>query len=192
MTEVGPITVTSNPDEVIEAVNSLKAHGGLDCPELGMTGLYQALLQSVQDSVIYYFSDADAKDSNLAPVVLILAKQKKVILNFILSGHCSYKRKRRSAHDSIQLGSQNLYKSLAASTGGQMLMTQKSEVSVVVDIIGSDGVTNNLIQVRIIAAEPLYIFLNTFVCPNTPQFNGYITSMVWFRLIVIGLGDRLE
>lgn len=130
---MGPVTVTSDPDEVLQAVNSLKANNGGDCPELGMTGLYQALLQSVQDSVIYFFSDADAKDLKLAQVVLILAKQKKVKINFILSGQCSYKRKRREAH----LGSQNLYQSLASATGGQVLRTKKNKVSVLVDIIGS-------------------------------------------------------
>lgn len=130
---MGPVTVTSNPEEVLQAVNSLKANKGGDCPELGMTGLYQALLQSVQDSVIYFFSDADAKDLNLAQVVLILAKQKRVKINFILSGHCSYRRKRREAH----LGSQTLYQSLTAATGGQVLKTKKNKVSVLVDIIGS-------------------------------------------------------
>lgn len=130
---MGPVTVTSNADEVLQAANSLKAHKGGDCPELGMTGLYQALLQSVHESVIYFFSDADAKDLNLAQVVLILAKQKKVKINFILSGQCSYRRKRREAH----LGSQNLYESLAAATGGQVLKTKKNKVSDLVDIIGS-------------------------------------------------------
>lgn len=127
------MTVTSNPDEVLQAVNSLNANQGGDCPELGMKGLYQALLQSVHESVIYFFSDADAKDLNLAQVVLILAKQKKVKINFILSGQCSFRRKRREAH----LGSQTLYQSLAAATGGQVLKSKKNKVSVLVDIIGS-------------------------------------------------------
>lgn len=151
---MGPVTVTSVPDEVMEAVNSLKTNRGGDCPELGMTGLYKALLHSVHDSVIYYFSDADAKDVNLAPVVLILAKQKRVKLNFILSGQCLFNRKRRSTGDSpAQLGSQALYKSLAAATGGQVLKFQKSKVRVFVDIIGSkisDRDSNDLIEVGIV------------------------------------------
>ena len=168
LTEVGPVTVTSNPDEVIQAVNSLTAHGGGDCPELGMTGLYRTLLQSVQDSVIYYFSDADAKDLNLASVVLILAKQKRVKLNFILSGKCSYKRKRRSvrlSRDIKQLGSQDLYQSLAAATGGQLLMTKKEEVSVVVDIIGSQSLAGNpgdFFEVQVLLLK-FFILCNTFV-----------------------------
>jgi len=134
---VGSVTVTSNPEEVIQAVNSLKANGGGDCPELGMTGLYQALLQSVEDSAIYFFSDADAKDLMLAQVVLILAKQKRVRINFILSGRCSYRRKRRSSMVEADLGSQHLYQYLASATGGQLLRTKKNKVSVLVDIIGS-------------------------------------------------------
>ena len=149
---MGPVTVTSNADEVIQAVNSLKANKGGDCPELGMTGLYQALLQSVQDSIIYYFSDADTKDSKLAQVVLILAKQKRVKINFILSGRCSYRRKRTSSMmEAAHLGSQDLYQSLAAATGGQVLRTKKNKVSVVVNIIGSKssaGDTGDLSEVR--------------------------------------------
>ena len=131
------MTVTSDANEAIQAVNSLEANKGGDCPELGMTGLYQALLQSVQDSVIHYFSDADAKDFELAQVVLILAKQKRVKINFILSGRCSFRRKRRSTKVETRLGSQDLYQSLAAATGGQVLKTKKNKVSVLVDIIGS-------------------------------------------------------
>ena len=152
---VGPVTVTSNPEEVIQAVSSLKANGGGDCPELGMTGLYQALLQSVEDSAIYFFSDADAKDLMLAQVVLILAKQKRVRINFILSGRCSYGRKRRSSMVEPHLGSQYLYQSLASATGGQLLRTKKNKVSVLVDIIGSKssgGDFRDLTEVKNVSA----------------------------------------
>ena len=174
--DVGPVTVTSVPDEVIEAVNSLKTNRGGDCPELGMTGLYKALLQSLHDSVIYYFSDADAKDVNLAPVVLILAKQKRVKLNFILTGQCSFNRKRRSTGDSPQLGSQALYTSLAAVTGGQVLKIQKSKVRVFVDIIGSkisDRDSNDLIEVRIVLFSLAFYFSVMYSrLPITRTFEG--------------------
>jgi len=81
--EVGPMTVTSKGDVVIEAVNNLIATGGGDCPELGMTGLYQALLHCLPESIIYYFSDADAKDEWRRNEVTSLAKQKRVKINFI-------------------------------------------------------------------------------------------------------------
>ena len=77
------MTVTSKGDVVIEAVNNLIATGGGDCPELGMTGLYQALLHCLPESIIYYFSDADAKDEWRRNEVTSLAKQKRVKINFI-------------------------------------------------------------------------------------------------------------
>lgn len=154
------MTVTSDPDEVIKAVNSLSGDKGMDCPELGMMGLYQALLHSLQDSVLYYFSDADAKDLNLMPVVLSLAKQKRVKLNFVLSGKCSYRRKRRSAplpHVVVELpGSQHIYQSLAAVTGGQVLHTRKSEMPFVMDVIGSQvsaEAASDLIEVLIFLVQ---------------------------------------
>ena len=54
--------MTGDAEVVIKTVNSLTANGGGDCPELGMTGLYQALLHCLPEIIIYYFSDADVKD----------------------------------------------------------------------------------------------------------------------------------
>ena len=60
---MGPVTVTNDAQQAIDAVNNLKQSSGGDCPELGMTGLYQALLRCLPESNIYYFSDADMKDT---------------------------------------------------------------------------------------------------------------------------------
>ena len=95
--EVGPVTVTSDPHQVINAAKSLTANGGGDCPELGMTGLYQALLHCLPESAIYYFSDADAKDFQRENEVMSLAKDKKVKISFILTGQCSRRRRDLSA-----------------------------------------------------------------------------------------------
>lgn len=155
LAEVGPVTITSDPDGVIKAVNSLSGDEGMDCPELGMMGLYQTLLHSLQDSALYYFSDADAKDLDLVPVVLSLAKQKRVKLNFVLSGKCSYRRKRRSVpltHVVGLSGSQHVYQALAAVTGGQVLHTRKNEMPLVMDLIGSQvsaEAASDLIEVPI-------------------------------------------
>ena len=101
--EVGPVTVTSDAKTVIEAVNNLTASGGGDCPELGMTGLYQALLHCLPETNIYYFSDADVKDKYRENEVISLAKKKKVKIDFILSGQCSRRKKtKRTAIRKLQ------------------------------------------------------------------------------------------
>lgn len=163
-TGVGPMTATSDANEVIQAVDSLEANKGGDCPEQGMTGLYKALLQSVQDSVIHYFSDADVKDFELAQVVLILAKQKRVKINFILSGRCRFSRWRRSTREEPRLGSQDLFRGLAAATGGQVLKTKKNKVSVLVDIIGSKSyATENSDLAEVTKQQWLILLYQRFV-----------------------------
>ena len=74
---MGPVTVTSDAKTVIEAVNNLTITGGGDCPELGMMGLYQALLHCLPETNIYYFSDADVKDEYRENEVLNIVQAKK-------------------------------------------------------------------------------------------------------------------
>ena len=154
------MTVTSDADVVIKAVNRLHANGGGDCPELGMTGLYNALLHCLPNSNIFYFSDADSKDEARRNEVMSLAKEKKVQLNFILSGSCSKRRKRdlsqtierqatlvehnrgdQRVRRSVQ--GQDLYRILATETGGQVLKTSKSNLANVVKVIDPLGSTNS-------------------------------------------------
>ena len=147
------MTVTSDGDVVIEAVNNLIARGGGDCPELGMTGLYQALLHCLPESIIYYFSDADVKDEWRRNEVSSLAKQKRVKINFILSGQCSSRRRRdlsqirnkRSANHRARrtVQGQALYKDLATQTGGQVLETSKAAVADIVKVIDPVGFSNS-------------------------------------------------
>ena len=159
---MGPVTVTSDAKTVIDAVNNLTASGGGDCPELGMTGVYQALLHCPPETIIYYFSDADVKDEYREREIMSLAKEKKVKINFILSGKCS-RRKTRDAQQSDQLLNfresrrhrtrrnvqiQALYQAIAAQTGGQVLETSKAGVAQVVEVIDSGGSSNSSVALR--------------------------------------------
>jgi len=151
---VGPVTVTSDAEEAIKAINNLTIKGGGDCPELGMTGLYQALLHCLPESIIYYFSDADVKDEWRKIEVDSLAKEKKVKINFILTGQCSRRRRRDLLQSRTQRSSvahrarrtaqgQALYQDLATQTGGQVLETSKAAVADVVKVIDPVGFSNS-------------------------------------------------
>jgi len=146
--------VTSDAEVVIEAVNNLTANGGGDCPELGMTGLYQALLHCLPESNILYFSDADVKDESRKNEVESLAKEKKAKINFILSGQCSRRRRRDLSQRRTQRSSvahrarrsvqgQALYQDLATQTGGQVLETSKAAVADIVKVIDPVGFSNS-------------------------------------------------
>ena len=149
------MTVTSDAKVVIEAVNNLNAHGGGDCPEPGMTGLYQALLHCLPESIIYYFSDAGLNDEWRKNEVESLAKEKKVKINFILSGQCSRRRRRdlsqsrtRRLADHQARRTQALYKDLATQTGGQVLKTSKAAVADIVKIIDPVGFSNSTADLK--------------------------------------------
>ena len=159
--EVGPVTVTSNAKKAIDAVNKLTANGGGDCPELGMTGLYQALLHCLPRSNLYYFSDADVKDKARKNEVMLLAKEKKVKINFILTGKCSRRKRRhfqrsavlRDSHLSKRVSKrsvegQALYQELATETGGQVLETSKGGVAEVVKVINPGSSTNSSVGLK--------------------------------------------
>lgn len=161
-TEVGPVTVTNDPYQVINAVKNLTANGGGDCPELGMTGLYQALLHCLPESVIYYFSDADMKDFQRKNEVMSLAKDKKVKISFILTGQCSRRRRDLSASRIQDVAvvpkeihrvrrnaqGQALYQALATETGGQVLKTSKAQVADVVKVIDPAGSSNSSVALQ--------------------------------------------
>ena len=153
---MGPVTVTSDAKTVIEAVNNLTASGGGDCPELGMTGLYQALLHCLPETNIYYFSDADVKDEYRENEVLSLAKEKKVKINLILSGQCG-RRKRRNVQQSESfkevrrirsVQGQALYQSVASQTGGQVFHASTAEVANLVEIIDPGSPVNSSVDLQ--------------------------------------------
>jgi len=157
--DVGPATVTNDAEVVIEAVNKLTASGGGDCPELGMTGLYQALLHCLPESNILYFSEADVKDESRKNEVESLAKEKKVKINFIISGQCSRRRRRdlsqsRTHHSSVPHRSrrtvqgQALYQDLATQTGGQVLATSKAAVADIVKVIDPVGFSSSTVDLK--------------------------------------------
>ena len=149
--------MTSDAQTAIDAVNNLSITGGGDCPELGMTGLYQALLHCLPETIIYYFSDADVKDEFRRNEVMSLAKEKKVKINFILTGSCGRRKKRDTQWSAVpgdirrkrrNLQSQDLYQALATQTGGQVLATSKSEVAEVVKVIDPGSPTNSSVDLK--------------------------------------------
>ena len=157
--------MTNDAQKAIDAVNNLTANGGGDCPELGMTGLYQALLHCLPDSKLYYFSDADVKDEARKNEVMSLAKEKKVKIVFFLTGQCGRRKRRHIQRSGVLKNShrtkrsaqgQALYQELATQTGGQVLETSKSEISQVVKVINPVSSTNssvNLMEVELLNVE---------------------------------------
>merc|ERR1711962_1323245 len=67
--ECGPATRTTDPEEFLEAVNSLSPDGGGDWPEMFWCGLLEAIQTAPMFSDIICFTDAVGKDGQLMPTV---------------------------------------------------------------------------------------------------------------------------
>ena len=67
------------------AVNAIRANGGGDCPELGMTGILNALSLANPDSNVIVLTDASPKDVNRTQEVIARATELRNSIHFFLS-----------------------------------------------------------------------------------------------------------
>ena len=119
LTDVGPAFQTRDPVKFLNALNNIYVRGGRDCPEMSVTAIQKALELSLPGSVIYVFTDAEAKDHQALPEVVRLVKQKKIRINFILTGNCGLDTK---------FTDRETYEKIASLSSGQIVNLNKSQV----------------------------------------------------------------
>lgn len=142
----GPPVKSTDPDDYLSAVNSLGAIGGGDCPEYSLHALHEAVAASRNDSILYFFSDADAKDPDMAGKAYDLARKKRIIITKLLTGVCSPESK-SSDHDGQSTAKQKVradkkgsnvatlsnhidpaYISIVEATGGQLFLLDAKDL----------------------------------------------------------------
>lgn len=112
---VPPAFVTEDPAAFKSALAALSVSGGGDCPELSMTGTFNAVAAAGKGAQVYTFTDASAKDAAIFGSVYDLATSKRSKLFFPLFGHCS-------PYDPV-------YFALAKNTGGQVFVLSPAEAA---------------------------------------------------------------
>ncbi|XP_061188892.1 von Willebrand factor A domain-containing protein 7-like [Saccostrea echinata] len=80
---------TTDGYEMISWIRNLKQEGGGDCPEYSFGGLLEALKIIKPGSCLFFYSDADPKDSQLERVILQIASQKDIHIAFLVKGTCN-------------------------------------------------------------------------------------------------------
>ncbi|HEX8178042.1 MAG TPA: hypothetical protein VF525_00725 [Pyrinomonadaceae bacterium] len=97
----------------VNAISRLRASGGGDCPELPQSGLLKALQAMDYGGELILFTDASARDDELAPNVRALADEKGIKISTAASGSCS--------------PIDPEYYRTATDTGGQVFVISRSE-----------------------------------------------------------------
>ncbi|XP_062590451.1 von Willebrand factor A domain-containing protein 7-like [Saccostrea cucullata] len=81
--------VTTSGEEMKKQLQSLRANGGGDCPEMALHGMINAMKIAQPGSCVFFFTDADAKDPELLPDVIQLINTRGLRLLQFLRGNCS-------------------------------------------------------------------------------------------------------
>ncbi|CAB4020462.1 Hypothetical predicted protein, partial [Paramuricea clavata] len=140
-----------------------------------MSGLYLAVHNSLPNSDVYLFTDADAKDANLVFSVISIALQRKSRITLFISGNCN------------SFAEQKVYKKLARTTGGQLIDLSKSDIDEAIKLLRPTSVSEEYSSLQKVSLLSVEVTTNNI---KTKSYNIQSDSTIAFITAVLSAGGN--
>uniref|UniRef100_A0A8C5WJ49 von Willebrand factor A domain containing 7 n=1 Tax=Leptobrachium leishanense TaxID=445787 RepID=A0A8C5WJ49_9ANUR len=134
----GPEYKTNDSREFLNKLDSLLALGGGDEPEMCLSALRLALINTPPYSEIFVFTDASAKDIELRNSVEALIQAKRMKVSFLITEDPSWNRG-RSRRAVLRQDRFDLYSDLASTSGGKIIFSNNEDIYAVTDVIAESS-----------------------------------------------------
>ncbi|KAK3102262.1 hypothetical protein FSP39_010010 [Pinctada imbricata] len=125
----GTESVTESKTEILSKIDAILVGGGWDCPEYSIDGAIRGARLALNDSQLWLFTDAIAKDPGREDELVALLQEKKIIIHeFLRDPFCNTKRKRSIGSRSKRSAGYDVYPSVAMRTGGSFSIGSISQI----------------------------------------------------------------
>jgi hypothetical protein len=181
--DIGPVHVTSDPDEFKRIFAGIAVHVGLgnnDKAEMAIGGLLLALQKSRPRSTVYLFTDGDAKDWERHKEALTLIYDKKITVYVVRITH--------GTSDSTIGMSSHVYSLISEKSGGQMFHGNKTNIRKLLQMTANFQATSDVTLLSADSSTPAWpphghiwaVLIDSSVREITVSVSGSDPSVLLF------------
>ncbi|KAL6479865.1 hypothetical protein MHYP_G00108980 [Metynnis hypsauchen] len=172
--EVGPVTSTTDPEEMKRAVNILTVDRSRNIPTLFFSAMRLALITAPPSSDIFVFTNALPKDTELQDTVISLTESTRSMVMLLLTNALSSRRTRRR-RSALTNSTNSIYQQLAQLSGGQAIEVTKDTLPLATAVI-EDSITSSLVTLLQVDSTQPYTF-SFLLDPRLQNVTLYITGL---------------